>query len=179
MPAKTTKKRPAIKARPTLYRGIQMRSRLEADYAAYLDRDGVTWEYEPECFAGPNAQWLPDFRAALGGEPAYVEVKPAGMFLGEDVDYIDRVDEILARMSVAWLSEPDAPLMLALWTYGASDPDLSVYGMRGVPWQAWSAGSDVTLLWPGMGQMEVLGFALQERAAQQAAGSLTEREGPS
>lgn len=28
-----------IKARPTIYKGIQMRSRLEADYAAALDRD--------------------------------------------------------------------------------------------------------------------------------------------
>jgi len=38
--------------RITVYRGIEMRSRLEALAAAYLDRHGFAWEYEPICFAG-------------------------------------------------------------------------------------------------------------------------------
>ena len=63
-----------IQARPTLYNGIQMRSRLEADYASCLDRGGIDWKYEPTCFAGPDGQWLPDFKTKPGG---YIEVKPA------------------------------------------------------------------------------------------------------
>jgi hypothetical protein len=55
-----------IKARPTIYKGIQMRSRLEADYAPHLDTPAPgwihepgqvfepDWDYEPECFAGPG-----------------------------------------------------------------------------------------------------------------------------
>jgi hypothetical protein len=155
-----------IKARPTLYKGVRMRSRLEADYAAALDRAGRRWKYEPTCFAGENAQWLPDFRAAFGdtGTDVYVEVKPAGIMRDLDAQgppaFERYADEILTRMSVAWLSEPDALLMLVLWTYGADDADLSVLGMRNVPWQAWHAEGYGPLIWPGMGQMLTLAQAL-------------------
>ena len=83
------------KGRPTVYKGIEMRSRLEADYAAHLDRSGVKWEYEPTCFAGPKGQWLPDFRHhkrirfnkedGLPDEfiPVYTEIKP--------VSFVDRL----------------------------------------------------------------------------------------
>jgi hypothetical protein len=50
-----------IPARPTVYRGIQMRSRLEAGFAAWLDRREFTWSYEPRCFAIATSQYLPDF----------------------------------------------------------------------------------------------------------------------
>ena len=63
-----------IQARPTLYKGIRMRSRLEADYASSLDRRGIDWQYEPTCFGGPDGQWLPDFKTGTGH---YVEVKRA------------------------------------------------------------------------------------------------------
>ena len=55
------RKRPNIPARRTVYKGIEMRYRLEADYASALDRDDQPWKYEPKCFAGPDGQWLPDF----------------------------------------------------------------------------------------------------------------------
>ena len=32
----------------------------------------MAWEYEPTCFAGPDGQWLPDFRVASGGTVGYV-----------------------------------------------------------------------------------------------------------
>lgn len=35
-------------ARPTVYKGIKMRSRLEASYAEQLDRDGAHWAYLPD-----------------------------------------------------------------------------------------------------------------------------------
>jgi hypothetical protein len=60
-----------IKARPTSYKGIEMRSRLEADFAGYLDRKEKIWEYEPRAYASQHGQWVPDFevigRSRRGG----------------------------------------------------------------------------------------------------------------
>ena len=47
--------------RPTIYKGIQMRSRLEAGFAAWLDRVNLSWEYEPHALANEHGQYLPDF----------------------------------------------------------------------------------------------------------------------
>jgi hypothetical protein len=160
------KKREIIPARPTVYKGIRMRSRLEADYAAALDRDGELWEYEPTCFAGPDCQWLPDFR--IGHDKCYVELKPRYL-IDYDTDNVfdvyDRVDKILKRMTVAWLSEPDVPLALIFWTYGAEQADapLSIYaGRSGHGWVAYTPSTlDLPLLWPGMGQYVAAVAALQ------------------
>lgn len=63
--------------RTTIYRGIAMRSRLEALVAAYLDRHGFVWQYEPVCFAGMQGQYLPDFRIQRSDNAdVYLEVKP-------------------------------------------------------------------------------------------------------
>lgn len=73
-----------MKARPTVYMGITMRSRLEAGFAAWLDEKHFDWEYEPCAFASPDGQYLPDFRlndvfVSWRHEPmatVYAEVKP-------------------------------------------------------------------------------------------------------
>lgn len=74
-----------IPARPTIYNGIQMRSRLEAGFAAWLDRQNLEWQYEPQTFATQRGQYLPDFFVSnlpiLIGEtvrwvPVYIELKP-------------------------------------------------------------------------------------------------------
>lgn len=98
-------------ARPTVYNGIQMRSRLEARYAAWLDGVGATWEYEPQCFASGSRQYLPDFLIrdvhVIGrGRSVYVEVKPA-MFASRD-----DVTKLANRMATIWFSEPEAVLVL-------------------------------------------------------------------
>ena len=149
--------KPQIKARPTVYKGIQMRSRLEADYASALDRDGETWKYEPTCFAGPDGQWLPDFR--IGHDGIYTEVKPAHLIVWDTdsiLDVYERVDKILRQMTVAWLSEPKAPLQLVFWTYGVDQiqAPLSILGTPGGPgWLAYTPSTlDLPMLWPGMGQ---------------------------
>ena len=49
------------KPRPTVYKGIQMRSRLEAGFAAWLDGRFIKWHYEPCAFADERGQYLPDF----------------------------------------------------------------------------------------------------------------------
>jgi hypothetical protein len=65
----TTKADPA--GIPTLYKGVNFRSRLEARYAVLFDQLGWLWEYEPIDLDG----WIPDF-VIKGRRPILVEVKP-------------------------------------------------------------------------------------------------------
>jgi hypothetical protein len=52
-----------MKAIPTMYKGVQMKSRLEADVAFLLDQMGCEWEYEPQSFLlNDGTHYLPDFR---------------------------------------------------------------------------------------------------------------------
>lgn len=148
-----------IKARPTTYKGIQMRSRLEADYAAALDRDGEKWEYEPTCFAGPDGQWLPDFR--IGHDSIYTELKPAHLIAWdtrEPLGVYERIDKILQQMTVTWLSEPEATLRLVFWSYGCEQMEapLVIMGSQlGPRWLAYMPSTlDLPMLWPGMGQAQ-------------------------
>lgn len=69
-----------IQARPTVYRGILMRSRLEAAWAEQFDAFAWAWRYEPVAFGGRCGQYLPDFE--LPGV-CLVEVKPQSWFLGD------------------------------------------------------------------------------------------------
>lgn len=156
------------KSRPTLYRGIQMRSRLEADFAAYLDvKHPGRWEYEPTCFAGPQGQWLPDFRIGAPGTGQYVEVKPLSL-LRDQPGYspYDGIDEILRKMEIARLSEPECSLVLVFWEWGnastaaGTEPWKTTAGTwitshgAGHAWKYSHAGTGLPGgLWPGMGQM--------------------------
>lgn len=60
-----------IKVKPTKYKGIKFRSKIEAQWAAFFDLTGIVWEYEPERFE----KWEPDF-LIKGIKPIYVEIKP-------------------------------------------------------------------------------------------------------
>lgn len=57
---------------PTVYRGIEFRSRVEARWAAMFTNLGWSWEYEPVDADG----YIPDF-LVQGGKPMFVEVKAA------------------------------------------------------------------------------------------------------
>ncbi len=69
-----------IKAHPTMYNGVQYRSRLEARWAAFFDLIGWKHEYEPIDLPG----WSPDFRVVFpcghsecpSHHELLVEVKP-------------------------------------------------------------------------------------------------------
>ena len=69
-----------IVARPTEYKGVMFRSRLEARYAAFFDLVGWEWDYEPHDLSG----WIPDFlvkfkcpcKYCSGVHSLYAEVKP-------------------------------------------------------------------------------------------------------
>lgn len=101
---------PDLKARPTVYKGIKMRSRLEAGYAQWLDSWGCKWEYEPCAFGSETGQYLPDFLLpelwiSWDAEPvrAYVEVKPTREHAGQ---------ALIEQMKVIWESERDAELFV-------------------------------------------------------------------
>lgn len=57
---------------PTIYRGVQYRSRLEARWAAFFDLAGWTHEYEPLDLGS----WSPDFLLKGHYYPILCEVKP-------------------------------------------------------------------------------------------------------
>lgn len=127
-------------ARPTVYRGIRMRSRLEATFAANLDRIGVPWQYEPFAFGGAGQrQWLPDFRVELASQVAYVDVK--GSLRGTEASGGRRATRrtLMTRMAVAWDSEPDAVLVIAEdeWSIVESNPyPISVWAGTRSGWSA-------------------------------------------
>ena len=65
---------PTIKAIPTTYRGVAMRSRLEARWASMFDALPWHWEYEPDLQVGFV---LPDFLLPRFAHPVVIECKPA------------------------------------------------------------------------------------------------------
>lgn len=89
-------------ARPTDYHGITMRSRLEADFARYLDSLSVQWVYEPEVFGPVGGGYLPDFRIDRPDGSDYIEVKPT----------VAEVPLAKARMEIIWQTRPDAALVV-------------------------------------------------------------------
>lgn len=86
-------------ARPTVYRGVQMRSRLEARFAAILDSDGFEWTYEPRAYASQDGQYLPDFEVGNG----LIEVKPT----------IELAILAMERMQIVRASDTKAVLVIA------------------------------------------------------------------
>lgn len=158
-----------LPARPTVYRGIQMRSRLEADFARWLDdpdnevfyrgRDSATWEYEPTCFASPDGQYLPDFRIPDpdGVEHAYIEIKPPAALQDAGGEWFhDSIEGVLQSLELIWESEPAATLYLIAWEYEARRPRLMFYSCGTIDrlWHVVVPGFPVqgVLLWGGRRQ---------------------------
>ena len=92
-----------VESKPTEYRGVTMRSKLEADFARFLDSRRVDWVYEPAIFGPIGQGYLPDFQVLRPDEHHYFEVKPT----------LREVDEAKRRMAVIWDSYPDATLVIA------------------------------------------------------------------
>ena len=65
-----------IRSFPTVYKGRQYRSRLEARWAAFFDLLGWNAEYEPFDLGS----WSPDFLLHAQGFDIFVEVKPITEF---------------------------------------------------------------------------------------------------
>lgn len=119
-----------LKARPTTYLGIKMRSRLEAHVAATLDELGIPWKYEPECFASRGGQYLPDFQLWPETASWYLEAKPPS--LHEDNS------ELLAacqRMEIIRASKPESTLVL--WMYDQALESWGSLVTRAPSWEGW------------------------------------------
>lgn len=99
-----------MKARPTVHRGILMRSRLESRFGRYLDDMEIPWAYEPRAFSGKAGEYLPDFELLGFDTPIYVEVKPR-----HDPEEIEGP---MARMEIIWESDPAAALMMVFGDTG-------------------------------------------------------------
>jgi hypothetical protein len=152
----------SVRARPTTYKGIAMRSRLEADYAARLDRRaGESWEYESRCFANERGQYLPDFRSVrtsgrYAGDVTYIEVKPLNLLpttLGPR-EAAEKIDPLLQRMAIIWSSEPTAGLALVFWEMGLTEVPAQIVGVPDEFLWWYFVPSHPATLWPGMGQMD-------------------------
>ena len=109
---------------PTLYKGIQFRSRLEARWAAFFDLLEWPWEYEPIDLQG----YIPDF--VLGFErPMIVEVKP---LLGKPYDW--RLNTGWPALLKAVLGGWDGEgLLVGAALYSSSDADGCVGAGDGNP----------------------------------------------
>jgi hypothetical protein len=95
---------PQSLARPTIYDGILMRSRLEAWWAQVFDEIGISWTYEASNFASRSGQYLPDFRLDLRSGHTYVEIKPPlSSWMLTAAQH---------RMEIVWASEPDVTLWI-------------------------------------------------------------------
>jgi hypothetical protein len=115
-----------------------MRSRLEADFARFLDEEHAAlsrftsqrpyWHYEPRCFANERGQYLPDFVVVNGPRRTFIEVKPESVTGKQLLD-------ALAAMEIVWDSQPDAHLRLVVWTYKAELPPIELECER--TWAEW------------------------------------------
>jgi hypothetical protein len=71
-----TKRLNEISAKPTLYRGVRFRSRMEYSFAVWCDGKRVSWEYESATYdLGDGVFYTPDFY--LPESNTIIEVKPA------------------------------------------------------------------------------------------------------
>lgn len=75
-----------MNAIPTLYRGIQFRSRLEATWAAFFDLRSEPWEYEPLDLSG----YIPDF--VMHDGKLLVEVKPEFTYAGL-LEHVGKIEQ--------------------------------------------------------------------------------------
>lgn len=109
-----------IDARPAEYRGVAMRSQLEADFAKHLDNNGLPgWTYEPRIYRGEaDPGYLPDFQ--IGS--AFFEVKPT----------LAEVTEAARRMEVIWETNPDAVLVVA-----CGEQCRFYTAVKGRRWESW------------------------------------------
>lgn len=68
---------------PTLYNGIEYRSRTEARWAVFFDKINITHVYEIEGLKTDQGNYLPDFY--LPDYDAFAEVKPTYNFVHQPV----------------------------------------------------------------------------------------------
>lgn len=131
-----------IEAKPTTYKGVNFRSRLEARWAVYFDMQEVKWVYEPIDFGS----WSPDFLLEKGANKCqeyawayrecYVEIKPITKF---DQDTGDKITKSPAGLVCLFGLTPNHRWFNSKgwWDETASIPNMSLWDEAGnvVQWQ--------------------------------------------
>ena len=95
--------KPCLHTRKGSYKGIWMRSMWEIDYAKYLDKNNIKWQYEPKRFNLENITYLPDFY--LPEKNSYVEIK--GWMSSESYFKIKKFLETFPNIELQILMESD------------------------------------------------------------------------
>jgi hypothetical protein len=117
---------PLIFNTPVKYKGIQMRSALEARHAGKLDMSRLTWKYEPERFYSKADTYLPDFWVQMpDGGDCYLELNGATP---------KKLPAIKRRMEIIWETRPDAFLCIII------DQDSRMWGAHGNGDRVWRQG---------------------------------------
>jgi hypothetical protein len=111
------------KARPTTYKDIEFRSRLEVRFAWHLDGLGEKWAYEPRVYGPKGRGYLPDFQILGAVHPTFIEVKPT----------IAQAEAAKAKVSVIWETHPDALILIA-----AAEGCTFFGATRDRPWVRWA-----------------------------------------
>ena len=69
-----------IPAKPTTYKGINFKSKLEAQYASFFDAIDIPWEYEKDIVSLPDGTtYVSDFTINTGYNYGLYEMKPKGV----------------------------------------------------------------------------------------------------
>jgi hypothetical protein len=99
-----------IKAIPTVYKGIEFRSKLEAQWAATLDVLEVPWLYEVEGYQlSDGTRYLPDFY--LPDSDQFFEVK--GVMTDKDMHKIEQLSKDSGKDVV--IGYPDGHVQMWQW----------------------------------------------------------------
>ena len=96
-----------IKAKPTLYNGVEFRSRLEARWAVFFDSLRIRWEYEETYFETEYGYYKPDFWLDTGW---IIEIKPTTPL---DIEF-NKVESVNGK--IALISGSPSP-MAQLWLF--------------------------------------------------------------
>lgn len=115
-----------IVAKPTTYNGYLFRSKLEAKWAVFFDRLGVSYQYEPEAFlCKDGSQYTPDFYLpdsylrSSNRKGLYLEIKP---FEFTDNKYEKRISSAFGKRSNLCLFVGD-PYDSVCTEYGCPEHD--------------------------------------------------------
>jgi len=122
-----------ITAKPTTYRGITFRSRLEARWAIYFDNHPLIddWTYEPRTFKDPQTGWeyTPDFVLKMGTVMAgWLEVKPLVpteetlKSLQSFVPHLPNCQGFHLALGYGSFYQKEEPLVFMLGAHAAIDP---------------------------------------------------------
>lgn len=67
-----------------IYKGINLRSLLEWDWARFLDWERIPWVYEPVVFRNTKGTYTPDFQ--VGSSPIFFEAKGSLSYLNPHIN---------------------------------------------------------------------------------------------